>query len=281
MRGITRLKILGPLLLIAGAASAIPFLAAPRLGSYLEDTAARRRLEARRRPEAPGDPMNRLLVRREWEAAIALCEQSYQQARARQPRLDRSDWAVAIGELCVCDLRPAAAIPEFESALDRLPKTSAGRQFSYSRWRAAMGLARAHAALHEFDTALEWLEASRAEWWTGCGNANEDRRMADHVLREVWRSAALPDQRGPRALERIATGEFAPIEVMFSPDGEGARIQRDQAAGEAALILGDSLLGSGHRERARAMLARSVNLLEPGSCEWSIAATEFDRLAGP
>jgi hypothetical protein len=172
--------------------------------------------------------------------------------RLEKQVLDRNQ-AVAEADTKLLRLDAGGAIAAYRKVIaapDVLPKGGGDN----SKVRASMGLARAFAEKADFIQARHWLAYHQQQYFNRGGNEHEALKTEAHILTAVWSAAASADAQN--RLEAIAGGRFQPRRDPINLKTEGR--QKQNAAREASLLLGERLQRRGDLARARSWFTKAV-----------------------
>lgn len=242
-----------------------------------------------------------LIHQRKWQEVIAICEKEFDQTFDQVQILDGSEpvkkpvvlnewsWRATLGELYLFNLQSKAAIDQFSFVRRYAPKGQSEGKFFFTsskdaenfsaRLRAGQGLSRAYAELNQWTQALNWHEQSlkeelKTQW---CGNCAEGERVEAYSRSEVWKTALKPAVLSRPALQQIANGRFKPMKVGLERQSLANSYQKQRAAQQAALILGEIYLRQGKSKDARQMFQKTCKNSNQ-SYEAYLAATYLDRM---
>jgi hypothetical protein len=146
---------------------------------------------------------------------------------------------------------------------------------------AAVGTARAHAELGHFREALRLMDVYVDRYPSHCGSCQDERLAERQRLRQVWDAAALPPKQAVEKLRRIIAGHFRPYTSRWTVGT--ASEQRNAAAREASLYLGQLILRQGRQADAKALFLKAADMgKQPGQdTAAQLASGYLKRLAAP
>lgn len=253
--------------------------------------------------------LRELIRQRKWATSIALCEDYLSHAlndvqiiggsepvsgtepiNQSEPldEFDEWGWRATIGELYLLNLEPKTAIRQFGYIRRLAPRNKEKSNFFLSpeaaqafnaRLRAASGLARAYAELSQWPQALNWFEQSYKEelstQW--CGTCAQGVAGRLSIVREVWKKASKPGNSAIIELQKIVQGQFKYRIAYFGTQRPAGDYEKQYAAREAALLLGEIYLRHNRQKEAQSLFLKVGRSMRQ-SDEVYLAATYLDRI---
>lgn len=213
-------------------------------------------IEVQRDPQNASDMLiNRVRAAEkagQWSEAIRLTNELLQSAEGNG-RINPQRWQRTLGEFYAYDLDFDQAVLEFRKVLDG-PDSGPGISGNLDKAYAAHGTAYVHARQGKYSDAMKWLDAWLKTYPSHCGTCQDSRQIAEHVLRSVWKAAALGGGKAETQLQALAGGGLQPKRGRLVLGTE--KSQRDQAQMEARLVLGEMLLREGNSAQAKLMFEK-------------------------